>query len=801
MTVSDPGTVTFLFTDVEGSSRLVERLASAWPPVLERHHALVGAAVEAHGGRVVNTEGDGTFAVFAEAPAAVAAAAAAQRALAAEPWPAPLRVRMGLHTGEGVRGGRDYVGPDVHRAARVAEAGHGGQVLVSAATRARVDGHLPEGLLFEDLGEHGLRGLGTTERLAQLVIPGSPTEFPALRTVRARPGVLPAQPTALMGRDREVHEVGTLLDRARLVTVTGPGGTGKTRLALAVAEAASVRSRDGAAFVALAPIQDAALVPGTVAEALGLRVPANAPVLDTLVAHLAPQHVLLVLDNMEQIVEAAPAVQRIVAAGPGVRVLVTSRAPLRLTGEQEYPLDTLEPPAPGWDADPVALAGNPAVALFTARARQVDPAFRLDASTAAAVAGICRAVDGLPLALELAASRLRLLSPASVLARLQRCLGFLTGGDRDRPGRQQTLRATIDWSHDLLDEDGRVLFRRLGVFAGTADLEALEEVCAPGLGADLLDVLGGLVEQSLVRRADDPARDRVRMLQVIREYALERLRDAGEHDAVAARHARWCRDLAAEAGARLTTGDQDLWLARLDREHDNMRAALRWCASGGDVLLGLEIAAGLWRYWQLHDHMHEGRGHLEALLALPAPEEAAAARAHALAALASVVYWQGDYDRAADLYGEVETAAESLGEDPAAVQARYGQAWTYAARRMWPEALAQIDRVAAEFAARGDEVGVAHARGLEGMVAHRSGDVDRGLRAMREALAMLERHDEPWWTANAHHGLGKLLVEQGLCRAREHDGRGGGAEIGGELRQRVQREPDAGHVPHGDVEP
>lgn len=757
------GTVTFLFTDVEGSTRLAGRLGEAWPRVLERHTALLGDAVQASGGRVVNTEGDGLFAVFPEATDAVAAAAEAQRALARERWPdgVRVRVRMGLHTGQGTLGGRDYAGVDVHRAARVAAAGHGGQILVSAATRARVDGGLPGELSLDDLGEHGLRGLEATERLAQVTVDGLPAAFPALRTVRTRSGMLPAQPGGLIGREREIGELSDLLDAAALVTVTGPGGTGKTRLALAVAEDASVRSADGAAFVALAPMEDAALVPGAVADALGLRPPAGTPVLDALLAHLAPLHVLLVLDNMEQILGAAPTVRRMVDAGPGVRILVTSRAPLRVAGEHEYRLETLEPPAPGLEADPVALARNPAAALFAERAREIDPAFRLDAATSPAVAGICRAVDGLPLAIELAAGRLRLLSPASVLARLQRCLVLLTGGGRDRPSRQQTLRGTIDWSHDLLDADGRMLFRRLAVFAGSADLEALEEVCAEGLGGEVLDVLAGLVEHSLVRRAEDPARDRVRMLQVIREYARERLEASGEADDVSARHARWCLEVARAARGRLTTGEQEVWLDRLDREHDNMRGALRWCESGGHAALGLALAAELWRYWQLHDHMDEGRAHLEALLALSAPPDADRSRAWALEALASVVYWQGDYGRATALYRQAEAAAEAAGDVDVAHLARFGLAWAYAARAMWAESLAQIGRVVDERERRGDVTGAAQARALEGMVAHRSGDVERGLRAMHGALAVLERHDEPWWIANAHHGLGKLLVEQG----------------------------------------
>ena len=635
------GTVTFLLTDIEGSTLLLERLGAAWGATLETHHELVRSAIEGAGGQWVNTNGDAVFAVFARPPDAVAAAVAAQRALAAAEWPegVRLRVRMGLHTGEAERAGQDYAGLEVHRTARISAAAHGGQVLLSSATHALTERALPEGVRQRDLGEYRLKDLSRPERLHQLCIDGLPAEFPPPRTLDAWRQALPVQPTTFIGREREVAEARALLEGTRALTLTGPGGTGKTRLALQVAAESCEAYRDRAVFVALAALKDPSLVASTVAAAMGVQEEAGRPILASLTERLAGMEVLLVLDNYEQLLPAAPLVGELLAAGPGVRVLVTSRAPLRVAGEREYEVRPLALPETA-GATPEELAESEAVALFVERARAIEPGFALGPENAAAVAAICAALDGLPLAIELAAARVRLLSPQAILERLGASLPLLTGGPRDRPERQRTLRGAIQWSHDLLDPDGQTMFRWLAVFAGGWTFVAAEAVCSPpgGPALDTLETLDALVQHSLARRDDSAPRPRFRMLQTIREFGLERLAESGEDPEIHERHAQVFLKLAEEAAGELTGPGQAVWLDRLAGDHDNLRAALRWSVDADRAATGLLIAAAIWRFWQLRDHLAEGEAWLTELLALPSAAEETPARAAGADALASVVY-------------------------------------------------------------------------------------------------------------------------------------------------------------------
>jgi predicted ATPase/class 3 adenylate cyclase len=636
------GTVTFLLTDIEGSTLLLEQLGPAWGATLDAHHELLRSAIEGAGGQQVNTSGDAVFAVFARPPDAVAAAAAAQRALAAAEWPkgVRLRVRMGLHTGEAERAGRDYAGLDVHRAARISAAAHGGQVLLSSATHALTERALPDGVRLRDLGEHRLKDLSLPEHLHQLCIEGLPVEFPPPRTLDAGRDALPAQPTTFIGRERELAEARVLLEGTRTLTLTGPGGTGKTRLALKVAAESSEAYRDGVVFVALAALEDPSLVASTVAAAMGVQEEAGRPILTSLTERLAGMEVLLVLDNYERLLAAAPLVGELVAAGPGVRVLVTSRAPLRVAGEREYEVRPLALPDASGAATPEELAESEAVALFVERARAIEPGFVLGPENAASVAAICAALDGLPLAIELAAARVRLLSPQAILERLGTSLPLLTGGPRDRPERQRTLRGAIQWSHDLLDPDGQTMFRRLAAFAGGWTFEAAEAVCSPAGAAalDTLETLDALVQHSLARRDDGAPEPRFRMLQTIREFGLERLAESGEEPEIHERHAQFFLTLAEEAAGELTGPGKAVWLDRLARDHDNLRAALRWSVDADRAETGLLIAAAIWRFWQLRDHLAEGEAWLTELLAAPSAAAATPARADAADALASVVY-------------------------------------------------------------------------------------------------------------------------------------------------------------------
>ena len=519
------GTLTFLFSDIEGSTRLVQALGAAYPAVLERHQALLRAAFDEAGGVEVATEGDSFFVVFRSALAAVGAAAAADRALAAEPWPAEaggVRVRMGLHSGEAMLGGDNYVGLDVHRAARIGAAAHGGQILISDMTRGLVAGSLSADLSLRDLGEHRLKDLDQPERLFQLAVSGLTQEFPPPRTLEI-PTNLPAQVTDFIGRKQEVQAVADLVRHSRLLTLTGPGGTGKTRLALQVASQLRSEFIGGVFFADLSPLTDPALIPTTIASALGVREQPDRPLLASLQAHLRDRRLLLVLDNFEQLQAGAPLVAQLLEAAPDLVVLVTSRERLHLRGEQEYPVPPLGLPDAASLSHLDALTQYDAVALFIRRAQAVRPDFEIDNLSAPAVAGICARLDGLPLAIELAAARVKLLDPEAILRRLEGSLSLLTSTTRDLTERQRTLRGAIDWSHDLLDPTERILFRRLGIFVGGCSIERAQEICDGDgrLGIDMLDGLTSLTDKSLLRRLNPvDGEPRVGMLETVREYAL-----------------------------------------------------------------------------------------------------------------------------------------------------------------------------------------------------------------------------------------------------------------------------------------
>jgi predicted ATPase/class 3 adenylate cyclase len=638
------GTVTFLFTDVEGSTRLLQRIGDAYRDLLATHDRILREAIASGGGIEVQTEGDGFFAVFPTATGAVLTAIEAQRNLLNQEWPQgeAVRVRMGAHTGEGVLSNGHYVGLDVHRAARIASAGHGGQVLVSDATRALVEHALPKGVDLRGLGAHRLKDIEQPEHLHQLRIEGLPDTFPPIRSLDAHLTNLPAERSSFVGREDEVAEVSTLLDHVRLLTLTGPGGIGKTRMALKIAEEQIGRFADGVYLADLSPITDPNLVPAVIARALMVREEPGRDTLDSLADHLHDRELLLVLDNVEQVVEAASTVGRLIDAAPRLKVLATSRIPLHLTGEQEFSVPPLRLPDSAGSSDPEIVGGNEAVMLFVHRAAAVRPGMVLTADNAATLVEIAVRLDGLPLAIELAASRAKALSPDTILARLGTRLSIETGA-RDRPERQRTLRRTIEWSHDLLDPEHQLLFTRLATFRGGWTLEAAEAICGPGLDPDVLDGLTTLVDHSLVRpgqaRSGEP---RFTMLETIREYAAERLALSGEANEVQRAHAAHFRNLAEEAELNLTREDRVVWLARLDDEHDNLRAALDWAERTGDADAGLRTATAIWRFWQQRGHLSEGRARLARLLAMPSAAARGPLRARALGALGGVAYWQND---------------------------------------------------------------------------------------------------------------------------------------------------------------
>jgi predicted ATPase/class 3 adenylate cyclase len=721
------GTVTLLFSDIEGSTRLLERLGDRYVEVLGEHRRLLRAAFARFNGREVGTEGDAFFIAFDKASEAVAAAVAAQSALAAHPWPdgAVMRVRMGIHTGEPIVVGQDYAGLDVHRAARICSAAYGGQVLLSQPTRVLLGNDLPSAVELRDLGEHRLKDLPGAQRLFQLVMPGLPSDFPALRTVGSRRVNLPAQLTSFVGRRREVAQVKELLERleVRLLTLSGAGGSGKSRLAVRVAAELAEAFPDGVCFVGLAPVSDPELVLPTIAQALGVRGAAGQSLLHTLAERVGDGRQLLVLDNFEQVLAAAPVVVDLLAACPRLQALVTSRARLQVSGEHVYPVPPLSLPDHTHATVPDDVTSSEAVALFIERARAVNPDFAVTDANAPVLAEVCRRLDGLPLAIELAAARSRLLPPQALLARLESRLQLLRGGSHDLPARQQTLRATIDWSYALLDADEQALVARLAIFAGGCTLEAAEMVCNLEGDLDVLAGLDALVNKNLLQPRDElEGEPRVVLLETMREYALERLSGRGEVDVSARRHADYFLGLAEQAEPELLGPRQGMWYQRLEADLDNFRAALAWFLAHEQAEATARLAATLMPLWWSRGHGSEGLRWLDAALerrgSLAPPT-----LAKALLAKAGLLLEIG---------------------------ARHAQE----ARMLLEESLSLFRELK-------DEVWTVRAVSRLGWAVRRAGELDRGLALQEQAVALAREQTDTWSLALALNNLGYSLLQAG----------------------------------------
>jgi predicted ATPase/class 3 adenylate cyclase/DNA-binding winged helix-turn-helix (wHTH) protein len=616
------GTVTFLFSDIEGSTRLMAQLGERYADVLLEHRRVIRAAFDAHGGREVHTQGDGFFVAFARASDAIAAAVSAQRVLARREWPQgfTVRVRMGVHTGEAAVWQGSYVGLAVNRAARICSAGHGGQVLISGATHALLPHDLPPDVALRDLGRHRLRDIDDPEHLFQLVVGDLPADFPPLAATAASPvgpvgaGMLPPAPNRTIGREDEVRQIALQIRTGaeRLLTLTGPGGVGKTRLALEAARAAETDFEHGARFISLASARLAGEVPAAVVNQLAIVALAGEAGQDALERFLADKRILLVLDNAEHVLSAAAdVVAGLIASCPALTVLATSRAPLNLAGERCWPVAPLE--VSDRDADDDNAAPAAAVELFVERVRARDPAFQLDEHTAGPVTDICRQVDGLPLGIELAAARCGLLSPAEMAERLGAALTPLGEGPRDAPARQRTLRATIDWSYQLVTEAERRCFVRFAAFRGGATIAAAEDVS----DADL-ETLERLVAQSLLARRTGEAGTRLVMLETIRAYAADRLDQSSERNAVHERHYRHFLALATRHGSeRAVMGRAHReHLERLDADVDNLHAALDWATDRRDAERALALVAALGGYWTMRNRFAYALERSDAALAL-----------------------------------------------------------------------------------------------------------------------------------------------------------------------------------------
>jgi len=593
------GTVTFLLTDIEGSTRLWEAVPEAMEVALERHNQLLTGVIEDHGGAVVTArgEGDSFFAVFPSASAAVEAAGACQLALNAEPWPAgaALRVRMGLHTGEARARGSDRVDhAPINRCARVKAAGHGGQVLVTKTTRDLAGGRLGGGFALKRLGEFRLRDLAEPELIYQLTHPGLPADFPPVRTVAERPGNLPVPVSSFIGRERELEQTAAALGQARVVTLTGPGGVGKTRLALQAAAKLAPRFADGGWLCELAPVRDPAGVDDAVAAVFSVTARAGQSTGEALVEFLRAKDLLLVLDNCEHLIEGAAALAAVLARScERLVILATSRESLGIEGERLLPVPPLG--VPEVDADLGAISQAEAVLLFAERAAAVRPGFAVTAQNAAAVTAVVRRLDGIPLAVELAAARVPAMTPAELARRLERSFAVLGTGRRGAAARHQTLRATIDWSFQLLTGPEQVLLARLAVFAGGATLEAAEAVCS-GEGIDpdaVFELLAALVARSLVVAREDGLETRYRLLETICQYGEEHLEAAGEAERWRARHAGYYAGLLPRVRGQAHDPDQEVfWAVRLGADQDNLLAAWSWAISTSNVGTAFSILAG-----------------------------------------------------------------------------------------------------------------------------------------------------------------------------------------------------------------
>ena len=766
------GTVTFLFTDIEGSTRLLHSLGDEYALALADQRLILRLAFEEYNGCEIDTQGDSFFVAFNRADDAIQAVVAAQRSLASHTWPqaASLRVRMALHTGEPKIGPTGYVGLDVHRAARICSAGHGGQVLLSAATRLLVEQALPPELSLRDLGEHSLKDLQAPEHIYQLIIAGLPADFPPLRSLNTFPNNLPLQLTSFIGRVIEIEQLHQLIAQERLVTLVGAGGSGKTRLAIQAAAELLESFKDGVWFIDLAPLDNPAFLLQTILAVLGVREETGQALSESLANYLRQRSALLILDNCEHLLDAcARLADNLLRRCPSLKVLATSREPLGIAGESLLPVPTLSLP----DIQPLSnkpddqlafIQPYEAVQLFVDRALHVQPDFRLQASNALAVAQICQRLDGIPLAIELAAARLRAMSVDQILARLDDRFQLLTGGKRTALPRQQTLLALVDWSYDLLSAHERMLFQRLPVFTGGWSLEAAEAVC-PGDGiepSDILDLLTRLVDKSLVV-AEPLKTTRYKMLETIRQYAHEKSLVSAEYENLHRRHLLFFASLAEQSGKGLLSDDTNIWLARLDLDKDNLYAALVWAlehpSAGGD--LALQMTGNLWMWWLARGSLNEGRHWL--MQALHSEHKRGSPRAKALVSLGIMTWQLGDYPEASHYIDESISILRELDPPdlPGLANATHMLGHALLDQKTYPEAISAFEESLELYRRLNDFYYIGTLTSDLGMVAYHMGDYAQARRYQEQSLAVFQKYGNPEVISQTLHRLGELARIEG----------------------------------------
>jgi predicted ATPase/class 3 adenylate cyclase/DNA-binding CsgD family transcriptional regulator len=738
------GTVTFLFTDVQQSTRPRERDRATSAAAVERHLRSLREIVESNHGVLFNTVGNAGHAAFSTAPDAIAAALASQRSQAAvEGMDArrSLNVRVALHTVTAEPRDGLYLVPGLNRLAHLLEAGHGGQVLLFQSVRDLALDALPVDAALRDLGRHRLRDLLEPERVYQLLHPELPAEFPPLKSLNTQPNNLPLQPTPFLAREREVDQVAALLrqDDVHLLTLTGPGGVGKTRLALQAAAEVIDDFPDGVFFVPLAPLSDPELVAGTIATVLDVRAEPGRSLVDALTAYLSTRRVLLVLDNFEHVAEAAPTVAELLGAVERLSVLTTSRAPLHLRAEREYPVPPLGLPHRQPPPTMEQLSQFDSVRLFIERARAVKPDFAVDNENAPAISEICWRLDGLPLAIELAAARVKMLPPTSMLKRLERRLPMLMGGPRDLPARQQTLRNTIAWSHDLLSPTEQALFRRMAVFAGGCTFEAAETVANAAGAFDLFDGLDSLVDENLVRQAAGPDGDpRYYMLETIREFAWEQLNESGETQEAREAHAAWCLALVERWPVLTRYRFEEEQIELLEAEHDNLRAALTWFEEQQDWERALRLAAAMGAFWFGRAYLTEGLDWYQRLLA-HRDEVPPTLVAESLRWAAGLALFRGELAFAETALADALGAVPDTREDA-------GRSWTLFLQGLLAELTGDDETAASRYHETvemaqdyGDIAASTMALICLGDCAYRRGDLDQAAALTSEAAAIARR--------------------------------------------------------------